>query len=435
MVFCMGLRMKEYVGKTLMLVENHYAKDPRVRSEAETLVKSGYKVIVIGLGEPGEKFKDSINDVTVFRIPTINLFKKSHKYVTGRLNMLLFRLRSCIGYIYEYVYFTLSCIVLSFYIMLKEGFDIVHAHNPPDTLFLVGGIHKIFRKKYVFDHHDLSPELYLSRFGVNDGIIFKLLHYVEQMNLKLADVVITTNESYKEIDIRRGNIKEEKVFVVRNGPDPSRVRDVQPDMQLKNLGKYILIYVGCMGPQDGVDYLLKSIYHMVYVIGRKDIYCLIVGKGDSTDDLKMLSKQLNIEEYVKFTGYIPDDDLIRYLSTADICLDPNPSNPLNDVSTWIKVMEYMAMGKPTVSFDLKETRFTAGEAAIYVPPNDVVEYAKAIVRLMDDPILRKRLGDYGREKIKKELNWDIVGKNLLIAYDYLYNKNTASSNSYKHKSF
>ena len=411
--------MMEYVGKTLMLVENHYAKDPRVKSEAETLVKAGYKVIVIGLGEPGEKFKDSINDVTVYRIPTINLFNKSHKYGAGRFKILLFRLKSIIGYIYEYFYFTFSCIFLSFYILFKEGFDVIHAHNPPDTLFLVGGIHKLFGKKYVFDHHDLSPELYLSRFGVNDGIIFKCLRYIEYINLKLANVVIATNESYKEIDIKRGKIKREKVFVVRNGPDPTRVRDVQPDMELKNLGKYILIYIGCMGPQDGVDYLLKSIHHMVYEIGRNDIYCLIVGKGDSTGDLKELARSLNIEEYVKFTGYIPDDDLIRYLSTADICLDPNPSNPLNDVSTWIKVMEYMAMGKPTVSFDLKETRFTAGDAAIYVPPNDVVEFAKAIVYLLENREVGRRMGAYGKEKVDNELKWPVVSKNLLLAYEKL----------------
>ncbi len=412
--------MKEYVGKILMLLENAFPADPRVRNESDTLRKAGYKVSIIALRKfQSEKAKEDINGIIVYRLPHINIFKKSNSSKTW-FQIQLYRLKSAIGYIFEYFYFTIACFLLSLYIFVREGFDVIHAHNPPNSLFIVGTSYRLLGKKFVFDHHDLEPELYLSRYGIKDGFIFRLLEQQEKLCLKFANIVIATNESYKEIEIKRANIKPEKVFVVRNGADLSQMRLVPPDAKLKKMGKSILVYIGVMGPQDGIDYLLRALNHLVYRLKRTDFYCMIIGPGDSTEELKTLTHELTLEDYVRFTGFIPKEDLLRYLSTADICVDPNPSNPLNNVSTWIKVIEYMALGKPVISFDLKETRFTAQKAAIYVTPNNEEEFAKAIVRLMDNPAERAEMGAFGQKRIEEELAWQHVSKNLILGYESLF---------------
>jgi glycosyltransferase involved in cell wall biosynthesis len=188
------------------------------------------------------------------------------------------------------------------------------------------------------------------------------------------------------------------------------------------MGRTILGYVGAMNPQDGIDYLLRALAHLVYDLKRPDFYCVLIGDGDSREELESQALGLGLDDHVRFTGFIPDEDMMRYLSTADICLDPNPSSPLNDVSTWIKVMEYMALGKPIVSFDLKETRISAGEAALYVTPNNESEFARAIARLMDDPAKRSTMGAYGRTRVHAELNWNVTSRNLLQAYRRLFAK-------------
>jgi glycosyltransferase involved in cell wall biosynthesis len=285
----------------------------------------------------------------------------------------------------------------------------------------VGALHRILGKKFVFDHHDLSPELYLSRYKKTaDGLVCRSLRLFEGLSLKLADIAIATNESYRSIAIHRHAIDPDKVFVVRNGPDLTRVRLIGPDLHLKRMGKIILCYLGAMNPQDGVDYLLRALGHLVHDLGRKDFHCVLIGDGDSRAELQSQALDLGLGDHVRFTGFIPDDDMMRYLSTADICLDPNPSSPLNDVSTWIKVMEYMALGKPIISFDLKETRISARDAALYVTPNDELQFARAIVRLMDDPAERSRMGANGRTRIRDELNWNVTSQNLLKAYSHLF---------------
>lgn len=414
--------MKEYAGRILMLVEDYFPTDVRVRNEAFTLVNAGYKVTVIGLSKTGEKAKEDVNGVSVFRIPKLTLFKKSGKFNVHFISKVFSSFKSTIGYLFEYFYITSGCMLLSFYIFLKEGFDVIHAHNPPDTLFVVGAFYRIFGKKFVFDHHDLSPELYLSRYGVSDGLIHRGLLKVEKLCLRLADMVIATNESYKKIEIERGGLNPENVFVVRNGPDLDRLKLTPPDEGLKKLDKKILGYVGEINPQDGLDYLLRAMRFMVYEMGRTDFYCVVIGSGDSLADLKAYAHELQIEDYVWFTGFVPEEDMLRYLSTADICVDPDPSSPLNDVSTWIKIMEYMALGKPIVSFDLTETRFTAQNAAIYVTPDNEEEFAKAMVKLMDNPAQRAKMGAFGYKRIKNELAWHHVSRNLLSAYDTLFEK-------------
>jgi glycosyltransferase involved in cell wall biosynthesis len=319
---------------------------------------------------------------------------------------------------------------MSFYVALREGVDVIHAHNPPDTLFVVGAVHKLFGRKFVFDHHDLSPELYRSRYNAGDNAVSRCLGIIERMSLKCADVAIATNESYRAIDIARNGIAPEKVFIVRNGPDLKRVQRMDRDPSLTSRKPIILGYVGAMNPQDGVDYLLRSLAILVKDLCRTDFYCVLIGEGDSLPALKALLGELGIANHVQFTGFIPDDLLIRYLSSADICLDPNPSSPLNDVSTWIKVMEYMALGKPVVSFDLKETRASAVDAAVYVSPNDERKFAEAIAELMDDPARRQRMGEYGRTRVANELGWHVTSRNLVKAYARLFPNAAASPESH-----
>jgi len=404
-----------------MLVENSFPADTRVRNEALTLAKDGFQVSVIALRGATEKSREIVNGVTVYRVPRITLFKKLPELRSSRLHALLHKLQVVVGYLLEYTYFTSACLLGSFYVAAREGFDVVHAHNPPDTLFVIGAIHRIFGKKFVFDHHDLSPELYLSRYtNAKAGLVCWSLRLFEKLSLKLAAIAIATNESYRAIDIHRHGIDPDKVFVVRNGPDLTRVRLVSPDLPLKRMGKTILCYLGAMNPQDGIDYLLRALSHLIHDLGRTDFYCILIGDGDSREELQSQALDLGLGDYVRFTGFISDEDMMRFLSTADICLDPNPSSPLNDVSTWIKVMEYMALGKPMISFDLKETRISAGDAALYVTPNDELEFARAIVRLMDDPAARSRMGEFGSNRVHDDLNWNVTSQNLLRAYRRLF---------------
>lgn len=406
-----------------MFVENCFPADTRVRNEAFTLAANGFNVNVIALRGPAERARETINGVTVYRIPRLTLFEKLPGAKPSGIKAILNRLRVVVGYFAEYIYFTSACLLVSLYIAVTEGCDVVHAHNPPDTLFAVGAVHKLFGRKFVFDHHDLSAELYLSRYGkTTESAVTRVLKLLEKCSVRLADVVIATNESYRATDIERNGIDPDKVFVVRNGPDLARVRLVEPDARLKSMGRTILGYVGAMNPQDGVDYLLRAVRYLVHDLKRTDFHCVLIGDGDSRVALESQAVELKIADWVWFTGFIPEEDLLRYLSTADICLDPNPSSPLNDVSTWIKVMEYMALGKPVISFDLKETRTSAADAALFVPPNDEVRFAEAIVQLMDDPARRRQMGEYGIARVQSQLGWHVTSQNLVKAYGRLFAK-------------
>jgi glycosyltransferase involved in cell wall biosynthesis len=421
--------MKASAGKVLMLLENAFPADSRVRNEAATLTSNGINVTVIALRGGNEPAREVVDGVTVYRLPRLTVFRKLPDSQRSLLGRLLGRLQRVTGYLVEYGYFTGGCLLLSVYIAVREGFDVVHAHNPPDTLFVVGAFHKLLGKKFVFDHHDLSPELYLSRFRTTEGgLITRVLQLLEWCSVRLANVLIVTNGSYREIDIARHGAVPERVFIVRNGPDLKRVRLVDPDERLRRSGKTILGYVGAMNPQDGEDYMLRALQHL-RKLGKDDFYCVVIGDGDSREELEMLSKTLGLQDHVWFTGFIPDADVMRYLSTADICLDPNPSSPLNDVSTWIKVMEYMALGKPVVSFDLKETRTSAGDAAVYVPPNDEAAFAKAVAALMDDADRRQKMGAIGRRRVDEKLSWNITSHNLLSAYGQLLRTTFPAANA------
>jgi len=403
-----------------MLVENNYPQDTRVRNEASLLASAGYEVRVICLRKPGQPRVETIGNVRVYRLPRLELFKKTPAPNPSLVQALLLRIKSFLGYLVEYAYFTTACFLTAARILIRHGFDVIHAHNPPDTLFLAALPFKLLGKKFVFDHHDLCPELYLSRYGARPGLFTKLLGISEWCSLKLANVTIATNESYKQVQIVRGSRAPGTIFIVRNGPDKLRMAQAVPSPRLTSKNKCILAYIGSLNPQDGVDYLLRSLHQLLYTQKRDNFYCVIMGSGDSLEDLRSLAKELRLDQYVEMPGFVSEEELRANLAAADICLDPDPSSPLNDVSTWIKIMEYMAFGKPIVTFDLKETRFSAQSAAIYVPPNDEAEFARAIVRLMDDPASRKELGEFGRKRVENELQWSVVSRELLAAYRFLF---------------
>jgi len=273
----------------------------------------------------------------------------------------------------------------------------------------------------VYDQHDLCPELYLSRFGGRPAGHFWLLRLLEWATYRSADMVISTNNSYREHAIEVGKFPADKVFVVRSGPRLSGLSPVEPVPELKRGRKSLICYLGVMAPQDGLDYLLRAARHVIDVVKRKNVHFVLIGGGDSFEAVKALRDDLGLKDHVEMTGRISDEDVERYLSTADLCVCPDPRNPLNDVSTMNKVLEYMAFGKAMVSFDLKESRYSAQDGALYANPNDEIEFGERIVQLLDDEELREEMGKRNRERIESELSWEHTGRELIKAYNALFN--------------
>jgi glycosyltransferase involved in cell wall biosynthesis len=396
--------MKASAGKrVLMLLENNpYSQDIRVKREARALAGAGYMVTVIcprsKKGKPFEIVE-----------PNIHLYQYPPPGGGGGV----------LSYLWEYSYSTLMMFLISLRVLLREGFDVIHAHNPPDTMWPIAAFYKLLGKRFVFDHHDLSPEMFFARFGNKSSkLLFTTLVLFEKLTCRLADHVIATNESYKRMEMERGGVPAERITIVRNGPDERFVLAPQAP-ELRQKATTILGYVGIMGPQDGLDYLLRSVQHLVYTLKRPDVFCVIIGKGDALPQLQAYAQELGLGQHVWFTGWVSDEDLLRYLSTADICLDPDPSNPFNDRCTMIKMMEYMALGKPIVAYDLPEHRVSAGEAAVYAQPNDELAFAQKIAELIDEPERRKQMGQIGRSRISARLAWAHQEKHLLAAYDTL----------------
>ena len=386
--------------RILMLLENQpYPQDHRVRREATALAAAGYHVSIICPSSGGQSWRETVEHVRVYRF-----------WAPSPVN-------SFLGYLWEYAYSTAAAFAMSLFVFLTEGFDVVHAHNPPETFVFIGAFYKLFGKRFVFDHHDLSPEMYLARFPeVGSRIVYYTLILLEKLTCIVADHVIATNESYRKIEIERGHVPEERITVVRNGVEVLRGRAIEPDAGLRKKASTIIGFVGVMGFQDGVDYLLRALHHLIHDLGRRDFYCVLMGDGDAWEGLKTLTQQLGLENYVWFTGQVHGDQLFSYLSTADICVDPDPANPYNNRSTMIKMMEYMAFEKPIVAFDLPEHRVTAQQAAVYVTPNDELAFATALAQLMDDPARRKFMGAFGRHRIETKLAWRYSERNLLAAY-------------------
>ncbi|MDT8909847.1 glycosyltransferase family 4 protein [Amycolatopsis sp. PS_44_ISF1] len=384
--------------KALILVENLSVPfDRRVWQECTTLRDAGWEVHVIcPRGDRRDTEAEAVLDeVRIHRYPL--------RAATG----------GPAGYLREYgtaLWHTLR-------LARRIGpVDVVHACNPPDLLFLVARMLKRQGAKFVFDQHDLVPELYLSRFDRGQDALYRGVCALERATYRAADVVISTNESYRQVALIRGGKRPEDVFVVRSAPVVERFHEVPVEPELKRGKPHLLCYLGVMGPQDGVDYALRALASLRDEVGRDDWQAVFVGAGDTFDEMVALSHRLGLAGQVEFTGRVSDADLLRYLSAADVCLSPDPLNPLNDVSTMNKVMEYMAMGKPIVSFELREARVSAGEAALYAPPDQVGEFARLIGVLLDSPEDRVRMGQIGRERVSGPLAWGNSQKALLAAY-------------------
>ena len=295
-------------------------------------------------------------------------------------------------------------------------FHVVHACNPPDLLLLAARSLKRRGVRLVFDQHDLVPELYLARFERGEDLMYRGTLALERLSYRLADVVIATNESYRRAAIERGGKRLEDVFVVRNAPDLTRFRPMEPELALKAGKPYLLAYLGVMGPQDGVDHALRAL--ALLKERRTDWHAIFIGEGDVYPEMKRLSSELGLDGLAEFTGRLPDDDVLRILTTADVCLAPDPLSPLNDVSTMTKIVEYMAMSRPLVSYDLTEARVSAGDAAVYAKPNDEADFARCIEALLDDEQLRRRMGELGRRRVEESLSWKFSERQLVAAYEH-----------------
>ena len=386
-----------------MLVENLPSPfDRRVWQEALALRDAGHAVsIICPTGRGYEKRYEVIEGVHIWRysLPTEGA--------------------GALGYAVEYSVALVKAFYLSLKVALVRGFDVVHACNPPDLFFLIGGFFKLFGKKFLFDHHDANPELYEAKFGRRD-LFWKLMCWLERMTFRSADVSLATNESYRRIAVERGGMPPERVYVVRSGPSLERMRITAPDEKLKKGKRYLIGYVGVMGRQEGIDLLLQAARTLVFDLGRKDVHFGLVGGGTSLDEMQKLARELGLSEYVTFTGRVPDVQMLAMLNTADICVNPDVANPMNDISTMNKVMEYMALGKPMVQFDLTEGRYSAQEASLYARRNDPADFAAKIAELIDDPQKRARMGAFGRRRVQEALEWRYEVPKLLAAYATLF---------------
>lgn len=392
--------MNQY--RILMLLENNpFPQDVRVNREAHTLAAAGYSVTVICPRGKGQPWRDVVDGINVWRFPAPPEFQ------------------GALGYLLEYGYAMLAMFVLSVVVAISKGFDAIHAHNPPDTLVFIAAFYKLFGKHFVFDHHDLAPDMYSALFKNGKPLIHRLLLWTEKVSCQLADYVIVTNNSYKQVDMERSNIPESKIVVVRNGPNLKLFRPTTPVAALRKEGKVTICYLGDMGYHDGVDYLLRALNHLTFDLAKTDIHCAMIGGGSAWSDMKKLSEQLDLAPYVHFYGPVPHAEVAGYLSAADICVAPEPSNTYNNRSTMIKITEYMAMGKPIVAFDLPEHRFSAEDAAIYATANNEFEFAQHLATLIDNPELRLTKGAIGKQRIDTRLAWQFQEANLLRVYEML----------------
>lgn len=389
----------------LIIVENLPVPfDRRVWQEAMTLRDAGYLVSVIcPTGKGFEKLYEEIDGIRIYR---------HHLPLEGRGPK---------GYLVEYAAALWEEFRLSLKVHRSRPFDVIQACNPPDTIFLIALFYKaLFGKKFIFDHHDINPELYLAKFGRRD-IFYQLMVLLEKCTFALSDRSIATNESYKKIAITRGGMHPDEVTVVRSGPSLQRLKPTPPNKKWKNGRSHLVGYVGVMGRQEGIDHLLEAAKYLVYEKGRLDIQFALVGGGTELDAMKLLCNQLQLSDFVTFTGRVPDAPMLEVLCTADVCVNPDIANEMNDKSTMNKIMEYMALGKPIVQYNLTEGRFSARGASLYARPNDPADLAEKIAYLLDNPEQRDKMGQFGRRRVLDELHWGVEAPKYLQVYDGLLN--------------
>ncbi|MDZ7739348.1 MAG: glycosyltransferase family 4 protein [Bacteroidales bacterium] len=386
----------------LFIVENLPVPfDRRVWQEATTLKASGKEVSIICPVMKGYTRRyERIEGIDIYRHP------------------LPYEASGALGYLAEYGTALFWEFVLSWKIFFRKRFHAIHGCNPPDLIFLVAIWFKIFGVRYVFDHHDINPELYFAKFG-KKGFFYRLMMLFERLTFAAANYSIATNESYRNIAIKRGRMPAEKVRVIRSGPRLDRLRIVPRDNKYLKGRRYLVGYVGVIGEQEGIDLLLESLDHIVKK--RQDIQFAIVGGGTDLEKLKKLSEEMILTGYVDFYGRVPDDLLISILNSADICVNPDKPTEMNNLSTMNKIMEYMALKKPVVQYDLKEGRFSAQDASLYAEWHNTKDFAEKIIYLVDRPELRKEMGEYGYNRIINELSWDYESTRLLDFYDRVLN--------------
>jgi glycosyltransferase involved in cell wall biosynthesis len=393
--------------RVLILVENLPSPfDRRVWQEATTLHANGYEVsIICPTGKGYESRYEEVAGIHIYRYE------------------LPLEAEGAMGYAVEYSAALFHTFRLAWKVLFKHGFDVIHACNPPDLLFLIGGFFKLtMGKKFLFDHHDINPELYEAKFGRRD-FFYKLMVLFERWSFRTSDVSIATNDSYKRIAIERGGMDPDRCYIVRSGPKLDRLRVLPPVESLKKGKRYLVGYVGVMGAQEGIDLLLEAARYLIVDMGRKDVHFGLVGGGTSLEQMKALAVKMGIADDVTFTGRVPDQELLEMLNTSDVCVNPDVANDMNDKSTMNKIMEYMALGKPIVQFDLVEGKVSAQEASLYASKNDPVDMARKIAELLDDPARRERMGAFGRHRVINELEWQYEAPKLLAAYERLYSAN------------
>ena len=386
--------------RILIVVENLPVPfDRRVWQEARTLHEAGAQVAVI--------------------CPTGKGFTAPYELIEGihvYRHTLPVDADSVMGYLREYSVALWGELRLMLKIWRKHNFDVVHACNPPDLIFLVALPFRIIGKKFVFDHHDINPELYEAKYNRRDAF-WRVLRLFERLTFALADVSIATNQSYRRIAIERGRMAPNRVFVVRSGPDLSRFKALPVDVSHRQGRRYLVGYVGVMGEQEGIDLLLEAVAELVHRRGRRDVQFCLVGGGPSLDGLRALAVKMNVANFVTFLGRVPDELLLSVLSSSDVCVNPDRVNAMNDKSTMNKIIEYMAMGKPIVQFDVREGRFSAEGASLYAKPNDAVDFAAKIEDLLADSARRQAMGVIGRDRVESELSWDHQVPTLIAAYE------------------
>jgi glycosyltransferase involved in cell wall biosynthesis len=400
--------------RVLIIVQNLPVPfDRRVWLECQALVSAGYRVAVVcpkGKGDPSYEVID-----------TVELYKYE-PYAPGG---------SKFSFIIEYAYSFTATALLTLKARRKGHFAVLQACNPPDIFWPIAGVLRVLDgTKFVFDHHDLCPELFQSRFPAGPKLPYRGLRWLERRTHRTADHVISTNDSYRDVAVTRSGRAPEDVTVVRTGPDPDKLKRGPEEAEFRRGRRFLAAYIGVMGPQDGVDIVVKAAAAVVHGMGRDDIAFTLIGSGDCFSELVALRDQLDLRDHLEFTGRAPDELVKRILSTADVGLSPDPMNPLNDVSTMNKTMEYMSFELPVVAFDLRETRFSAEDAAVYVKPtgspeHDVREYAKAMVDLLDDERRRTFMAKLGRARVEHDLAW----RHQEQAYLGVYQRVTGGANA------
>jgi glycosyltransferase involved in cell wall biosynthesis len=394
--------------KVLIVVENQpVPNDTRVLKEARSLCKAGYEVTVLcPRSKSARSGYEIIEGIRVYRHPMPTEGNSSF------------------GYLWEYSWALVWEFLYVWWIYLRHGFHVIQGCNPPDDIFLIALPFKLFGVKYIFDHHDAIPELYLSKYATQ-GVLYKTQVLLEKLTYRFSDVVMATNASYKSLAVTRGRLAREDVFIVRNGPDLETFKAVPPNPALKYGKAYLVGYVGTMSDQEGLDILLDVALHLKK-LGRLDIHFTCIGSGPALASLKRMVQDKDLEDMVNFTGRVSDQQLLEILSSSDVCVNPDRPCEMNDISTMIKIMEYMALSKPIVQFDLREGKFSAQDAAVYADPqNQVNDFAAKIIWLLDHPDERGRMGEFGRRRVEKELAWEYSVENLLAAYERAFTKKSA----------